>query len=172
MLEPEPISVLSRTIALRQAKQVSHANQGEHVRWCLTESATSGKAGGLSEVERLKAAWSVRTLVEHSFALGPSSLRWRPQPHNWRPQWTGFSPGNAPLPGASRRSPLLIPAGAPISRPGCIPGTVKLWEPPRQSRGVSRSSSWAVGVTPTLSCPNICVRARKPAPCCAKPTCR
>jgi len=164
--------VLSRTIALRQAKQVSHANQGEHVRWCLTESATSGKAGGLSEVERLKAAWSVRTLVEHSFALGPSSLRWRPQPHNWRPQWTGFSPGNAPLPGASRRSPLLIPAGAPISRPGCIPGTVKLWEPPRQSRGVSRSSSWAVGVTPTLSCPNICVRARKPAPCCAKPTCR
>jgi hypothetical protein len=53
---------------------------------------------------------------------------------------TSFTPGDAPLPGASHCSPLPIPTGAPISGPGCIPGIVKLWEPPRQSRGVSRSS--------------------------------
>ena len=53
---------------------------------------------------------------------------------------TSFTPGDAPLPGASRCSPLLIPAGAPISAPGCTPGIVKLWEPPRQSRGDSRLS--------------------------------
>ena len=38
-------------------------------------STTSGKAGGLSEVERLKAAQSVRTLVAHSLALGTPNLR-------------------------------------------------------------------------------------------------
>jgi len=48
---------------------------------------------------------------------------------------TSFTPGDAPLPGASHCSPLPIPTGAPISGPGCIPGIVKLWEPPRQSRG-------------------------------------
>jgi hypothetical protein len=54
---------------------------------------------------------------------------------------TSFTPGDAPLPGASRCSPLPISTGAPISGPGYIPGIVKLWEPPRQSRGVSRSFS-------------------------------
>ena len=38
-------------------------------------STTSGKAGGLSEMERLKAAQSVRALIAHSPVLGTPNLR-------------------------------------------------------------------------------------------------
>ena len=48
-------------------------------------------------------------------------------------------------PSALRGRPLvalmLQDAKLPPSRPKDIPGTVKLWESPRQSRGVSRSSN-------------------------------
>ena len=80
----------------------------------LPKSATSGKAGGLSEVERLKAARSVRTLVEHAFALAPSSLGAALSSIIDRHNRNGLTFGDTPLPSASRCSPLLIPIDDPI----------------------------------------------------------
>jgi hypothetical protein len=68
-------------------------------------SATSGKAGGSSEGERLKAARSVRTLVEHPLALTPSSFGAALGSTIGRHDRNGFTPGETRLPGASRYTP-------------------------------------------------------------------
>jgi hypothetical protein len=52
---------------------------------------------------------------------------------------TGRSSQPLPVPGSALSCSMLPPSTTTTSA-GDIPGTVKLWEPPRHSRGVSRSS--------------------------------
>jgi hypothetical protein len=49
-----------------------------------------------------------------------------------------------PVPGSALSCSMLPPSTTTTSA-GAIPGIVKLWEPPRHSRGVSRSSSDLLG---------------------------
>jgi hypothetical protein len=72
---------------------------------------------------------------------------------------TGFTPGDAPLPGASRCSPLLIPASAPISGPGVLPELSNSGSLPGKAHARQPKARIFVRVTRRSFC-DLCVALR------------
>jgi hypothetical protein len=109
----------------------------------IPSHGTTGKAGGLREVERLKAA---RPFGRSSYAQSVSATldqRSSPAPLGprvHRPAHIRTAPGLLEPTGAAICRSVFASPRAIVAPFRTIPGIVKLWEPPRQSRGVSRSS--------------------------------